>query len=170
MNKITLCFLGAVSASALLLAGGAANAANTITLTGTVPQLCSLAANTEAAATGMALDTTATALVVGSVDETCNDDTGYSVAMVTTNGLTSGLLKSSAGTDDAAHALSYTVKYDGVVETPVAGTVKVTDVSAPVGGTGTVNKPITIAYTGATAANSAAADYTDTLTFSMTAK
>ncbi len=171
MTKKNLGLLCAASVSALLLAGGAANAvSNTITLTGTVPQMCSLAVTTQAAATGIALDTTATALAVGSVDETCNDDTGYSVAMVTTNGTTSGLLKSTAGADDAAHALSYTVKYDGVVATPVAGTVKVTDVTAPVGGTGTVTKPITIAFTGASAANSAATDYTDTLTFAMTAK
>ncbi|MEI9990996.1 MAG: hypothetical protein WDM86_13250 [Rhizomicrobium sp.] len=169
MNKKTLGLLGAVSVSALLLAGGAANAANTITLTGTVPQMCSLTANPDADATGMPLQTSQTALDIGSVDETCNDDTGYSVAMVTTNGTTSGMLKS--GTGDTAHELGYVVKYDGVVATPVAGSATVTDVTAPVGGTtGTVNKPITISYTGASAANSAAADYTDTLTFSMTAK
>ncbi|MEJ0028380.1 MAG: spore coat protein U domain-containing protein [Rhizomicrobium sp.] len=170
MNNKNLGLLGAVSVSALLLVGGAANAANTITLTGTVPQMCSLAVNAVAGGTGIALETSATALAVGSVDETCNDDAGYTVAMVTTNGTTSGLLKSTAGTDDAAHALSYTVKYDGVAAIPVAGTVDVTDVSAPVSGSGTVTKPITIGYTGATAANSAAGDYTDTLTFAMTAK
>ncbi len=170
MNKLALGLLGAVSVSALLFAGGAANAANTITLIGTVPQLCSLDVVAAGAATGIALDTTATALAVGSVNETCNDDAGYSVDMATTNGTTSGMLKSTAGADDAAHTISYAVKYAGVVATPASGTVTVTDADAAVAGTGTVNKPITIAYTGATAANSAAADYTDTLTFTMTAK
>jgi len=73
--------LGASSAVALLFAAGAAEAlpVNTITLTGTVPQTCNLNANTDAGATGIAFQTSATALDVGSVDETCNDDSGCSV-------------------------------------------------------------------------------------------
>jgi hypothetical protein len=170
MTKFNLAALGASSAIALLFAAGAANAlpVNTITLTGTVPQTCSLAANTDSGATGIALQTSATALDVGSVDETCNDDSGYSVSMTTTNGATGGLFETGSG--DTAHQLAYTVTYGGVAASPIAGVATVTDVDAAVGGTGVVNKPITIAYTGASAALSAAADYTDTLTFAMTAK
>src|SRR5437899_13055961 len=98
---MVLRLLGAACTFILLVGGDAANAANTITLTGTVPVLCSLAVNTFPAATGIALQTTTAALAVGSVDETCNDDAGYSVAMVTTNGTTTGLFVTGIG--DARH-------------------------------------------------------------------
>jgi hypothetical protein len=168
MSKRALRYLGAASTFALLVGGDAANAVNTITLTGTVPQMCSLAVNTLPAATGIALQTTTAALAVGSVDETCNDDAGYTVDMVTTNGATTGLL--TTGSADAAHRLAYTVKYATVAAPFTASSATVTDVNAAVGGTGTVNKALTIGYTGATPALSQATDYTDTLTFTMTAK
>jgi hypothetical protein len=163
---MVLRLLGAACTFTLLIGGDAANAANTITLTGTVPVLCSLAVNTLPAATGIALQTTTAALAVGSVDETCNDDAGYSVAMVTTNGTTTGLFVTGIG--DARHQVAYTVT---TVSAPfTGGSATLTDSVAPVGGTGTVNKAIAIGYTGVTAAISAATDYTDTLTFTMTAK
>ena len=105
MHKYALRLLGTACVSALLFASGAANAANSITLTGTIPQLCSLSVNTGAGATGIALQTSQAALAVGSVDEACNDDAGYTVDMVTTNGVTSGIFKSGVG--DATHSLPY---------------------------------------------------------------
>ena len=168
MTKNTLRILGAASVFALLFGSGEANAAATITLTGTVPQLCSLSVNASVGAAGIALQTTTAALAVGSVDESCNDDIGYTVGMVSANGITSGMFKT--GTGDATHQLVYTVSYGGVAVTPIAGFVMVTDTSARVGGTGTVNKAITIGFTAATAALSAGTTYTDTLTFTMTAK
>ena len=168
MSKKALRYLGAASVFALLIGGDAANAVNTITLVGTVPQMCSLVANTAGGATGIALQTTTAALAVGTVDETCNDDSGYTVDMVTTNGATTGLF--TTGNADAQHRLAYTVKYATVSAPFTASSATVTDVSAAVGGTGTVNKAVTIGYTGATPALSQATDYTDTLTFTMTAK
>jgi hypothetical protein len=168
MSKKALRYLGAASVFALLVGGDAANAATTIILTGTVPVMCSLVTNTLAGASGIALQTTAAALAVGSVDETCNDDAGYSVAMVTTNGVTTGMFKTGSG--DAQHRLAYTVKYATVAAPFVATSATVTDVVAAVGGTGTVNKAVTIGYTAATPALSQATDYTDILTFTMTAK
>jgi hypothetical protein len=168
MKRFPNRFLAAASTIALLIGCDVATAGNAITLTGTVPQSCSLVANTGAGATGIALQTTQTALAVGSVDESCNDDAGYTVGMVTTNGVTSGMFKSGVG--DATHQLVYNIKYAGVAATPIAGFVNVTDTSARVGGTGTVNKPVTIAFTGATSALASGADYSDTLTFTMTAK
>ena len=58
---MVLRLLGAACTFILLIGGDAANAANTITLTGTVPVLCSLAVNTLPAATGIALQTTTAA-------------------------------------------------------------------------------------------------------------
>ena len=168
MSKKALRLLGAASTFALLIGGDTANAVNTITLTGTVPVMCSLAVNTLPAATGIALQTTTAALAVGSVDETCNDDAGYSVDMVTTNGTTTGLFITGIG--DAPHQVAYTVKYATVSAPFTASSATVTDTAAPVGGSGTVNKSITIGYTGAGPSKSAATDYTDTLTFTMTAK
>ena len=168
MRKTTLRLLGAVSISALLFGGGAANAANTIVLTGTVPIVCSLSANTAAAATGIALQTTTAGLAVGSVDETCNDVAGYTVGMTSANGITSGMFKTGPG--DATHQLVYNVTYNGVAVTPIAGFVTVTDVSAPVAGSGTVNKAVAIGFTGASSSLVPATDYTDTLTFAMAAK
>ena len=168
MSKNALRYLGAASVFALLIGGDAANAATTIVLTGTVPVLCSLVTTTLPAATGVALQTTTAALAVGSVDETCNDDSGYSVAMVTTNGATTGLF--TTGIADAAHQVDYTVKYATVAAPFNASSATVTDTTAPVGGSGTVNKAVTIGYTGVNASISAATNYTDTLTFTMTAK
>ena len=83
---------------------------------------------------------------------------------------THGLTVRPEGNGDAQHRLAYTVKYATVSAPFTAGSATVTDVSAAVGGTGTVNKAVTIGYTGATPALSQATDYTDTLTFTMTAK
>ena len=168
MNKTTSCFLGAGSVLGLLFGGGLANAAGTIGLTGTVPIVCTLTANTAAGATGIALQTNAIALAIGSVDETCNDDAGYTVGMTSANGITSGMFKTGPG--DATHQLIYTVKYDGVAVTPIAGFVAVTDVTARVAGSGTVNKAITIGFAAAGASLIPASTYSDTLTFTMTAK
>src|SRR6266550_3813102 len=126
MSKKALRLLGAACTFALLIGGDAANAVNTITLTGTVPVLCSLSVNTLGAATGIALQTTTAALAVGSVDETCNDDAGYSVDMVTTNGATTGMFKTGSG--DAQHRLAYTVKYATVSAPFTASSATVTDV------------------------------------------
>lgn len=168
MSKMTLRLLGAASVSALLFGSGAANAVNTITLTGTVPNVCSLSVNAAAGATDIALQTSQTALAVGSVDETCNDDSGYTVSMVTTHGVTSGMFTTGIG--DATRQLNYVVKYAGVVATPIAGFVTVTDVIARVAGSGTVNKAVTISFTAAALTLVKATDYSDTLTFAMTAK
>ena len=172
MSKNALRYLGAASVFALLVGGDAANAVNTITLTGTVPVMCSLVANTAGGATGVALQTTNAALAVGSVDETCNADAGYTVDMVTTNGLantlTTGLFTTGSG--NAAHQVVYTVKYATVAAPFTAGSATVTDTVAPVGGSGTINRAVTIGYTGVNASISAATNYTDTLTFTMTAK
>ena len=174
MSKKALRYLGAASVFALLVGGDAANAANTIILTGTVPVMCSLVTTTAGGATGVALQTSNAALAVGSVDETCNDDAGYTVDMVTTNGLantlTTGLFTTGGPGADAAHQVVYTVKYATVAAPFTIGSARVTDTVAPVGGTGTVNRAVTIGYTGVDASISAATDYTDTLTFTMTAK
>ena len=167
MSKKALRYLGTASVFALLVGGDAANAV-TIVLTGTVPVMCSLVTNTAGGATGVALQTTTAGLVVGSVDETCNDDAGYSVAMVTTNGATTGMFKTGSG--NASHRVAYTVKYATVAAPFTAASATVTDVAAPVGGSGTVNRAVTIDYTGVDASISAATNYTDTLTFTMTAK
>jgi spore coat protein U-like protein len=152
-----------------LLAGafGAADAATTgtITLQGTVAQSCNITVTPQTGYNALDLSTSPTSLNVATVNETCNDPKGYTVSMTTANGTTTGVLKGAiAGNPDT---VTYNVTYNGSAVTLAGSTATVTNVTAKTAAAG-VTKNLNIAYTGNS--NLGADTYTDTLTFTITAK
>jgi len=162
----TTCALALVaSAFGLQLNGADAATTGSITLQGVISQSCNITVNSQTGYNALDLTQSPTNLNVAIVNEQCNDPKGYTVAMTTANGTTTGLLKGSvAGNPDT---VSYTVTYNGAAVTLAGSTAQVTNVAAKTA-TGGVNKNLNIAYTGN--ANLGADTYTDTLTFTITAK
>ena len=168
MQNTWKAWLGAVAASSLLSIDAYGRSSQSLVLTGNVDTSCTLVV-TGSGNNGFDIGVTETAKLVGTVEEICNDPNGYTVTMTTTNGTTSGLLKSANAKDE----MIYDVKY-GDSPTAVTITDKSAEVTTAVGpsvgsdGRGAV-KNVKIAYRGSRYTLHAT-DYTDTLTFTIAAR
>jgi len=160
MKKLLVIAVGLLSASSLF-------AGNNVVVSGTVAQVATLNVTT---ATFTTPDPVAgfTDQQVTTVTERCNSKLGYKVTLASLNAAATAqaYLKSvdAANTDK----INYSIKYNGSAVTLVAGSATVTDVTAKTAGTGvTKNLQISIAAAGA---DYNADTYSDTITFTLTAK
>lgn len=152
---VFIVFLGAIPAVA-------ADSGN-VNITGSVPVSCDLDVAAEAGASNIAnIASGDTNRLVATVTETCNASSGYSVTLLGTNSTNhTGLFIDSVSTD--SHP--FTLNYNGSAVN--AGGV-VTDVAAPTDG---VDKSVRISYgSNAGLTGSVAPTYTETITFTITAK
>lgn len=147
--------------SLLVLATGSAMAATTgnLLLKGTVPAVLSISVSPEAVASNLPLDTTQADTKVASINEVSNSNTGYNVSISSQN---LGKLVHSSVTSSS---INYGLKYDSnsvdlsSTDTFTFGTASSVDVI----------KDIEISYTGIPHANLIQGDYTDTVTFTISA-
>lgn len=131
----------------------------TLSLSGTVAPVTSIVVTPDANASNLPVGSTASALKIATVTELSNDKAGYSVTLSTANG---GYLKEASGTDSLAYSLSY----NGSAVAFSSGSATISDVSARTGGAGSA-KELDISFASAFLN---ADSYTDTLTFTITAK
>jgi hypothetical protein len=146
----------------LTLTASASFAASTGTLLlqGVVPERISLSVTPQAIASTLDLTTSQTDLVVASVNEQSNSNSGYKVTISSAN---LSKLKRAGGAD----VLAYTMKYNGsaVALTSAAGTTLTNAAAAAVN----VNKGVSISYSGAAAELMIEGTYADTVTFTIAA-
>jgi hypothetical protein len=144
---------------------GSASAATTglLQLQGVVPALLAISVDPQPIATLLDLTATQTDLLVASVNEQSNSNTGY---QITVSSLNDGNLKRSGGSE----TLTYTMKYgvtllnlNGSSVTPVVGKTQA------VSGVYDVDTDITISYTGQPAVSMVNGTYQDTITFEISA-
>ena len=141
-----------------------AHAASTgdLDLTGTVAAVCDLTVSPViGVADNLPLGAAQTDLNVGSINETCNDPNGYSLSAVSAN---LSILQPLAGGPDN---VPYTVSYGGAPMNLSGAPITVTNAVAPTGAGG-VDNAVAISYSdpGFIEADS----YSDTITFTITAK
>lgn len=144
-------------ALAVLFKAQAATTA-TLQLKGTIPQLLSIAATPEPIATALPLETSQSSTKIATVTEQSNSQAGYSVTITSQN---LGKLVRSANS-----FLNYSLTYAGQ-------SVNITTVAGQTFSNSFVNaspqqKDLRISYNGLSNA-AAAGDYTDVLTFTITA-
>jgi hypothetical protein len=166
---------GGVLGMSLLAAVPAAMAATSaqLTLTGTVQQILAITVNPTASATGLDLTGTVTALKVATVIAEANNPTGYSVSV---SSLNQGASDCGAANGPCFHSPTATTNDDlsfsllrnavAVAFTGASGTFVSTTARSAVGGDSYDAK---ITYDGTSANLDQATDYSETLTFSITA-
>lgn len=161
-SKVGFCSLLA----ALLLLGSStpALAASTgdLDLSGTVATVCDVVVTPVAGvADNLPLAGAQAGLVVGSVNETCNDPNGYSLSADSANN--SALAALGTSSDSVPYAVSYGGSGINLSGAPVT----ITNSSGPTGATG-VDNAVAISY--ADPGFIEADTYVDTITFTITAK
>lgn len=135
----------------------------TLTLTGTVSPVLNIIVNPNTIATTLDLTTTQTDLVVASVTEQSNSNTGYKITLSSAN---NSNLKRSGGTELKAYTLKYngtTVGLGSSSSTPIVAKT----VSSGVPVTNTSN--VSISYTGQAASSMVAGTYSDVITLAIQA-
>ncbi|MBC7397095.1 MAG: fimbrial protein [Bdellovibrionales bacterium] len=146
----------------LLLVSSAAQAATTgtLSLSGTIANVISIAVAAAGAASTLDLTATQTNLVVATVTENSNSNTGYTISARSTN---TGTIKHATATDNVA----YTMKYAGGTATSLT-TVDQTVKTQSTGGVySAVSSSVSVSYTGN--ASLRAGSYSDTITFTIAA-
>jgi hypothetical protein len=137
---------------------GHAATSGTLNLTGTVDEVVSIEVTAESVASNLDLESDQTDLKVATVEENSNSSTGYTVSIDSAN---SGTLVRTGGSE----TFSYSMEYDGdtvdLTSTDTFSNSSAASVS--------VNKDVTISYTGEDASSMVAGDYEDTVTFSIAA-
>ena len=128
-------------------------------LSGTVPALLSIEVSPEALASSLPLDTTQTDAKVATVNEKSNSNTGYKVNISSAN---AGSLVHESVTSSF---INYALTYDGSSVDLVNGDEFVFSSASAVD----ANKDIDISYTGVAHENLIQGDYTDTVTFTISA-
>lgn len=154
---VTLAVLASLSLSAF------AATSDDLKLKGKVPKKVSIVVNPEAVAMNLDLEADAEDLLVATVDENSNSADGYKITAQSAN---SGNLRNS---NPGAVDISYTMKYEGV-SVVLTGTspVEVKNTTAPTS-TLTDNSDVEISYTGAPHETRVSGNYTDTITFTISA-
>ena len=129
-------------------------------LQGMVAQKMSLAVSAASIASSLDLATSQTDLVVASVNEKSNSNSGYKVTISSIN---LSKLKRTGGSD----VLAYTMKYNGTVVAlaGAAGTTITNSAATAVN----LNKDVAISYTGIATESMVEGTYSDTVTFSIAA-
>lgn len=105
---------------------------------------------------------------IASILEACNDADGYTVTVTSSNGQFQGANTGMLQGGSHSELLSYTISYADVGVTLTGGTATITNSNSKTSAGG-VTKTVKITYD-ATSSNLAADTYTDTLTFTITAK
>jgi hypothetical protein len=174
MNRIlrTLAIVGALIAI-VAVASFAQQTSDTGTLglTGNVPKIVSITVADEAIASNLDLTQDVSGLLVATVTERSNVQAGYTVTVESSNaaaaGTSEGFFESGAtGNNDT---LTYSVTYGGnAVSYSGGGAAQVTDAGDKTAAGGNSNE-VRISYQGASA-NLYNGTYSDTLTFTITAK
>jgi hypothetical protein len=130
----------------------------TLLLKGNIPQILDISVNAETVAANLPLTATQTNTKVATVTESSNSNTGYRVTISSAN---QGKLVRVSGLEQ----FPYTLAYDGAnIALTSAQTLTRSGASAV-----SVNKNVTISYTGVQASSMVAGDYTDTVTFTIAA-
>lgn len=135
--------------------GAATNA--TLFLKGTIPSILSIAVTAETVATSLPLTTSQTATKIATVTERSNNLNGYSVNIVSAN-LGKLVL-------NPANYIPYSLTYNNLAVN-LSGATGQTFSNSFVSAAA-VDKDVKITYTGVS--NAVAGDYSDTLTFTITA-
>lgn len=154
MKIITLAVLASLSFSAL------AATTDDLKLKGKVPKKLSILVTPTSNALDIPLETTQTALPVASVNEKSNSNSGYKI---TADSLNDGKLVNQ---QDTTQSVTYTMNYDGTA-VDLTTTDEVKNVSAS--GVHDDDSAVTIAYTGADHETRVEGNYTDTITFTISA-
>lgn len=151
---VTSIFLFVISSSAFSATTG------TLLIQSIIPRRVSILVAPVAVASSLDLTTTQTNLKVAAVTERSNSRTGYKVTIKSAN---LGKLKR----EDGAEVFSYTMKLDGstVGLSSAAGTSFNRSQTSPV----TVNRNITISYTGKAVETMIEGTYSDTVTLDIAA-
>ncbi len=148
---------------ALLMSSSFAATNGLLLLQGIVQEELSLTVNAQSVASNLDLETTQTNLLVASVDENSNSNTGYKITISSAN---NGVLKRSGGSE----TISYLLKYDGsTVNLAGSSTTPVQSKNVGTAGVYSDSSDVNISYTGAANSSRVAGTYTDTLTFEIAA-
>jgi len=132
-------------------------------LQGVVPAVLSISVSAQPVATNLDLATNQTNLLVGSVTESSNSNTGYKISV---SSLNDGNLKRSGG----AQTFGYTFKYDGnSINLAGSSTTPAVAKTQLVAGSYSVSSNVTVSYIGVAASSMVAGTYQDTLTFEIAA-
>lgn len=152
MKKIIALSLVLTSLSSIAATSG------TLLLKGSVAPKLSIEVTPEAIASTLPLDISQTDTKVASVREKSNSNSGYKVTISSSN---LGSLKRDSGSE----LFAYTLKYDGAALNLASPVEQIHSSPASVN----VSKDVTISYTGVPAEEMVAGDYTDIVTFSISA-
>lgn len=155
MKKIGIAFAIALATS---LSAQAATTGNLL-LKGTVPPLLSIVVTPEALASALPLDTTQTDTKVATINEKSNSNTGYQVAVSSAN--QGKLVHESV----ASSFINYSLKYNGNSVDLNAGQTYTYPSSASVN----ANRDVEISYTGVPHEDLVQGEYSDTVTFTISA-
>ena len=164
-SAIALAF-ATVSSLALTPSGPADSA--TLVLSGAVLANCTVTVTEFNSPQALDLSVAQTDLKVAEVVERCNDKDGYTVTMRSANAFSAGIAQARLESISDPEIVNYTLDYDAVPVTFVAGDSTVTDSNSKTVPAG-VTKDLTLSY--AVNANLASdTSYTDTLTITLAAK
>lgn len=151
---ISLAVLASLSFSAI------AATSDDLKLKGKVPKKLSILVIPEAIALNLDLETTQTALEVASVNEKSNSNSGYKIEA---DSLNDGKLVNQ---DDITQSITYSMTYDGnAVDLTTTDEVK----NVASSGVYDNNSVVEIAYVGAPHETRVEGNYTDTITFTISA-
>lgn len=154
MRKLLFIGMAAMSLPTL------ASPTGTLLLQGTVAEEVAIVVTAEASATTLDLSASPASLKVATVNEKSNSNTGYKIDLKSANG---GLLKNGS-----LDSLAYQISYNGgagITPTTTDQTVK----TVATAGVYDQDSDVNISYTGKPAAEMVEGDYTDTLTFTISA-
>ncbi len=143
----------------LTTATGFAATTGNLLLKGTVPALLSITVTAEPLASTLPLNTTQTDSKVATVNEKSNSNTGYKVNISSTNA--GNLVHDTV----SSSFINYSLTYDGNAVNLSTGD----EFSFSSASSVDTNKDIDISYTGVPHANLVEGDYTDTVTFTISA-
>lgn len=152
----------------LIVATSSAFAADaTLPISGTVEASTTVSFSVASVADLVLDSATPITRTLGDLTETSNTTLGYTVVATSTNGVAAnaatGILTGSVGSD----TVTYTISYGGVGKAFVLGVATLNDTTAASGGP--VTTAISIIYTPGSGVLTAAT-YSDTITFTITAK
>lgn len=151
----------AIASTIALAATVSAQAATTgnLLLKGTVPPLLSIVVTPEALASALPLDTTQTDTKVATINEKSNSNTGYQVAVSSSN--QGKLVHESV----ASSFINYSLKYNGNSVDLSAGQTYTYPSATSVN----TNRDVEISYTGVPHEDLVQGEYSDTVTFTISA-
>lgn len=130
----------------------------TLYIKGNVPEIMSISVTPENLATNLPLGQTQTNVKLAMVQEKSNSQTGYKVTIGSAN---NGKLVRDSGTEEFPYTLSYASQ-----PLNLASPVVITNAGASAV---TRNREVTISYTGVAEDQLVAGDYSDTITFTISA-